>query len=203
MWYNQMILGQSSYEVILWFLIYSVMGWLVESIYMSFCNRKVTNRGFTKGPCCPIYGCGALAVYFTLLPFQSNPVALFILGSILATTLELLTAVIMKRVFGTVWWDYSEKPFNFHGILCLESSIAWGVYTVFLFTFLHGFVQRIVQIIPPWAGRIFGSLFMILYMADFLNTIWKIRQRSSENEEETCMIGEERMDDEYNISCRR
>ena len=64
MWWNRIIFGIDGYEVVMWFLTYSMMGWLVESIYMSFCNHKITNRGFAKGPFCPIYGFGALTVFF-------------------------------------------------------------------------------------------------------------------------------------------
>ena len=108
-----MILGFDSYHVILWFLLYSILGWIVESIYMSICNRKLTNRGFAKGPFCPIYGVGALTVYFVLRPYSSNGFLLFLLGSLLATALELLTGIIMKHIFGEIWWDYHEKPFNY------------------------------------------------------------------------------------------
>ena len=58
----------------MWFLTYSMMGWLVESIYMSFCNHKITNRGFAKGPFCPIYGFGALTVFFVLRPYSDNSI---------------------------------------------------------------------------------------------------------------------------------
>ena len=44
------------YHFVQWFIIYSFLGWLVESIYMSICNRKLTNRGFAFSPFCPIYG---------------------------------------------------------------------------------------------------------------------------------------------------
>ena len=137
MWWNRIIFGIDGYEVVMWFLTYSMMGWLVESIYMSFCNHKITNRGFAKGPFCPIYGFGALTVFFILRPYSDNSILLFFLGSFLATTLEFLTALVMKRIFGEIWWDYHEKPFNYRGIICLESSIAWGFYTLFLFMFLQ------------------------------------------------------------------
>ncbi len=72
MWWNRIIFGIDGYEVVMWFLTYSMMGWLVESIYMSFCNHKITNRGFAKGPFCPIYGFGALTVFFVLRPYSDN-----------------------------------------------------------------------------------------------------------------------------------
>ena len=109
MWWNKVIFGWSAYHVVLWFLVYSIMGWIVESIYMSVCNRKLTNRGFAKGPYCPIYGVGALTVFFVLRPYSQNPFTLFVLGMVLATAIEFLTALIMNKIFGEIWWDCIKR----------------------------------------------------------------------------------------------
>ena len=178
MWWNRIIFGIDGYEVVMWFLTYSMMGWLVESIYMSFCNHKITNRGFAKGPFCPIYGFGALTVFFVLRPYSDNSILLFFLGSFLATTLEFLTALVMKRIFGEIWWDYHEKPFNYRGIICLESSIAWGVYTLFLFMFLQNIVAAFVAMIPARAGRVIGNLILIGYIMDFSATIYRQKKEN-------------------------
>ena len=178
MWWNRIIFGIDGYEVVMWFLTYSMMGWLVESIYMSFCNHKITNRGFAKGPFCPIYGFGALTVFFILRPYSDNSILLFFLGSFLATTLEFLTALVMKRIFGEIWWDYHEKPFNYRGIICLESSIAWGFYTLFLFMFLQNIVAAFVAMIPVRAGRVIGNLILIGYIMDFSATIYRQKKEN-------------------------
>lgn len=178
MWWNRIIFGIDGYEVVMWFLTYSMMGWLVESIYMSFCNHKITNGGFAKGPFCPIYGFGALTVFFILRPYSDNSILLFFLGSFLATTLEFLTALVMKRIFGEIWWDYHEKPFNYRGIICLESSIAWGFYTLFLFMFLQNIVAAFVAMIPVRAGRVIGNLILIGYIMDFSATIYRQKKEN-------------------------
>ena len=178
MWWNRIIFGIDGYEVVMWFLTYSMMGWLVESIYMSFSNHKITNRGFAKGPFCPIYGFGALTVFFVLRPYSDNSILLFFLGSFLATTLEFLTALVMKHIFGEIWWDYHEKPFNYRGIICLESSIAWGFYTLFLFMFLQNIVAALVAMIPVRAGRVIGNLILIGYIMDFSATIYRQKKEN-------------------------
>lgn len=191
MWWNRIIFGIDGYEVVMWFLTYSMMGWLVESIYMSFCNHKITNRGFAKGPFCPIYGFGALTVFFVLRPYSDNSILLFFQGSFLATTLEFLTALVMKRIFGEIWWDYHEKPFNYRGIICLESSIAWGFYTLFLFMFLQNIVAAFVAMIPVRAGRAIGNLILIGYIMDFSATIYRQKKenlRESMDEEQIQQI---------------
>ena len=136
MWTRE-FLGTDVYHLVSAFIIYSVLGWVVESIYMSFCNRKLTNRGFGRGPFCPIYGFGGVVGYLILHPLSSNLVALYFAGAVLATTFEYLVGRLMLKLFGEVWWDYNEKPCNYQGIICLESTIAWGFYAIIIITFLH------------------------------------------------------------------
>lgn len=156
------------YHVVHCLLIYSVLGWIVESIYMSFCNRKLTNRGFIHGPMCPIYGVGAMTVYFILRPIEGNLAALYFGGAFLATLLEYLTAVVMQKVFGCIWWDYNDKPFNYKGILCLESTIAWGFYTLFLFLFLHKWVNSFMSLYSRTTGIYISIILIVYYAVDFV-----------------------------------
>ena len=165
-------LGTDLYHIVQWFLIYSMLGWLVESIYMSVCNRKLTNRGFMRGPMCPIYGVGALTVYFLLRPVCHNIFLLYFSGALVATSLEYVTAKIMLRIFGEVWWDYSQKPFNYKGILCLESTIAWGFYTLGLFLFLHKGVEYIVNSYSFQTGTRLGSVLILIFSVDFLHCLY-------------------------------
>lgn len=155
------------YHVVHCLLIYSILGWVVESVYMSICNRKLTNRGFIHGPMCPIYGVGAMSVYFILRPLEGNLVALYFCGAFLATLLEYVTAIVMQKIFGCIWWDYNEKPFNYKGILCLESTIAWGFYTLFLFLFLHKWVNAFMGLYSRTTGIAISIVLIIYYAIDF------------------------------------
>lgn len=172
MFWTRGILGTDLYHIVQWFLIYSMLGWLVESIYMSVCNRKLTNRGFMREPMCPIYGVGALTVYFLLRPVCHNIFLLYFSGALVATFLEYVTAKIMLRIFGEVWWDYSQKPFNYKGILCLESTIAWGFYTLGLFLFLHKGVEYIVNSYSFQTGTRLGSVLILIFSVDFLHCLY-------------------------------
>ena len=59
MWSREFF-GVDSYHLIQWFLVYSILGWMVESAYMSLCNRRLTNRGFVKAPYVPSMVSGLL-----------------------------------------------------------------------------------------------------------------------------------------------
>lgn len=81
-------------------------------------------------PFCIIYGFGAMLGYALLRPFAGNYVVLYVVGAVAATAFEYLTALLMLRLFGTFWWDYTNKPFNYRGIICLESTLGWGLVSV-------------------------------------------------------------------------
>lgn len=161
------------YSLLQWFLFYGVLGWIVESLYMSFCNKKLTNRGFMKGPFIPIYGFGALLAYFLLRGFVHAPIALYFLGAFMATAFEYVTALIMQSLLGAVWWDYKDKPFNYKGILCLESSIAWGFYTVGFFYLVHPATEGFLQGLPYDSSLFVMRGLIAIFLADFLSCLYE------------------------------
>lgn len=144
MWTKEMF-GTDVYHLVAAFVMYSILGWLVESIYMSFCNRKITNRGFGRGPFCPIYGFGAVIGYLVLSPFKGHYMKIYLVGAVLATIFEYLVGRGMIRFLGELWWDYNDKPFNYQGIICLESTIAWGFYGIGVVQFVQERIYHLID----------------------------------------------------------
>lgn len=174
MWIDEILL-MDMYHTVFAFIIYSMLGWLIESIYMSICNKKVTNRGFARSPFCPIYGFGGVLGYLILHPLETNPVSLYLAGAVLATTFEFLVGKMMLALFGDLWWDYHDKPCNYKGIICLESTIAWGFYAVIIIAFLHG---RILNFIDRWdfrLGCLVCCVIMTIVAVDYVVQIRHIR----------------------------
>lgn len=161
------ILGISFYLLMNYLIIYSVVGWIWESCYMSVLERKIVNRGYVTGPVCTIYGVGAIALYLLLRPFAGNHVVLFFVGAFVATVLEYVTAVVMEGIFHTSWWDYTDQKFNYNGRICLSSTIAWGAASVLLFTVLQPTVDRVVALYPESVGRIAVIICAVVYAVDF------------------------------------
>jgi len=161
------ILGVDLYHILAWLFLYSVMGWIWESSYVSMKEKRLVNRGFVTGPVCTIYGVGAVSVYLILRPLEGKPLLLYFGGVLVATILEYVTAVIMEKMFHTSWWDYSHKKFNFQGRICLGSSVAWGFFTLIMFEILQPFVEMLVGLASEKQGKAILTVTMILYAADF------------------------------------
>lgn len=161
------IRGVDIYHILNWFFIYSFLGWVWETGYVSVKHGKFVNRGFVSGPFCTIYGFGALSVYLILKPVSDNLFLLYVGGVIVATALEYVTAVLMESIFHTSWWDYSDQKYNFQGRICLGVSLGWGVFTVALFRIIHPVVESIVALYPVIVGKIAVTAIGIYWMVDF------------------------------------
>jgi uncharacterized membrane protein len=161
------LFGTDLYHLIAAFIVYSMLGWLVESVYMSFCNKELTNRGFTKSPFCPIYGFGAVAGYLVLSPLGGQYMKLYVTGAFLATVFEYLVGKLMIHIFGELWWDYHNKPFNFRGIICLESTVAWGFYALIVVTFLHQRIYELIDGVPYTVGSRMIVVILAVVAIDF------------------------------------
>lgn len=116
--------------VFLLFVIYSASGWVLEVIYCSIVSHRFINRGFLKGPLCPIYGVGGILVIFALKPLSENVVILFIVASIATSCLEYATSCVLEFLFATKWWDYSLNRFNINGRVCLLNTVVFGTTSV-------------------------------------------------------------------------
>ena len=158
--------------VFLWFITYSIFGWVYETILCSIKNKRFINRGFLNGPYCPIYGCGAV-LDILLLGKIHNTILLFFAAALLTGGLEYITSVIMEKLFHARWWDYSDKKFNIHGRVYLTGIIVFGTLSVALILFLHPAMSSIIAKLPTTIRSVLvDSLFLIL-LTDAIHTIIK------------------------------
>ena len=132
-------------ELATYFIIYSFLGWILESIFRSFCEKKIINTGFLRGPICPIYGCGAIIMILFLGKFSNSKILLFIMSVIFLSIWEYIVGVILEKIFKTKYWDYSDHKFNYKGRICLTNSIAWGFLGVLFINFIHPSIVNILK----------------------------------------------------------
>lgn len=159
-----------SYSVIQWlffFYFYCFCGWCVESAYVSVKDRKLTNRGFMRGPFLPIYGSGAIMMLLVSIPFQDSIVLTYIAGCVGATILEYVTGVVMEALFQVRYWDYSDQKFNFQGHVCLGTTLSWGVLTILMTEIIHVPVEKLVLSIPGQVLTVATLVLTALIFADF------------------------------------
>ena len=162
---------QNFYELVWIFITYAVIGWCTEVSYAALDTGKFVNRGFLNGPYCPIYGCGVVIVVAILTPLKDNLLILFFGSFLLTSVLEYLTGFILEKVFHNKWWDYSSKPFNIRGYVCLKFSILWGLACTFVMKVVHPIIYKFITIIPEILGIVILVIAMTAFTVDICVTV--------------------------------
>jgi len=159
------------FEWFLWFITYSFLGWVYESIVCSISKKRLVNRGFLNGPVCPVYGFGALTTLLFLDQRTDNIVVLFFVGMPLTCAVEYITAVLLEKLFHAKWWDYSNHRFNIQGRVSLLGAVVFGVLSVLLIKYIHPFVGGLIDQLSDWAQIVLSLVIFILLMLDLYVTV--------------------------------
>ena len=67
-----MILGLSIYFILMDFYVFSILGWVYESTFVSIRTGKPVNRGFLVGPMLPLYILTAMCIALLAAQFLLN-----------------------------------------------------------------------------------------------------------------------------------
>ena len=164
------------------FITYSVLGWIMEVVGKLIELKKFVNRGFLVGPCCAIYGCGAIFITLLLNSFTYNPLILFLMSIVVCGTLEYATSYIMEKLFKARWWDYSKRKFNINGRVCLNTIIPFGILGCFILYVSNPYFIDLYNKLPELAMNIISGILLLIFIVDYLvsfGVVVKLRETTS------------------------
>ncbi len=140
------ILGYRIWRILAYFVIYSFLGFCLETLYGLLTKGVIESRqSFLYGPFCAIYGFGAVIMILLLQYFKKNNYTIFLGGYLIGSGIEYFVSLIGEKLLHVKWWDYSSEPFNIGGRVCLFYSIAWGLLAIYLITHINPFVDKIID----------------------------------------------------------
>lgn len=154
------------FQWMMFFFVYCFFGWCIESTIVSIGKRRFVNRGFLRIPMLPLYGTGAVLILFLTIPVKDTLWLVYIVGMLGATVLEYFTGWAMESLFKMKYWDYSSQKFQFHGRICLSSSLFWGVLSVALTEYIHPPIERWILSLHPTAVIVTVSVTACIMLAD-------------------------------------
>ncbi|MCF0246596.1 MAG: putative ABC transporter permease [Ileibacterium sp.] len=163
-------------EVFFNFMVFSIGGWIVQGLYVGIGNHQLfKNTGFMYGPWVPIYGFGALLVKYVIEPFGSGFLYVFAASFLLCSVLEYFTSWAMEKLFHRLWWDYSKRPFNIHGRVCLLNSTLYGIGGVVI-GWIDPWVLDVMKSMSLMSVGIAEVLFAMLFVSDLALTVFHMVQ---------------------------
>ena len=166
-----LVSGLSFYDIVIYFVLFAIAGYICEVIFAAIVLGKFVNRGFLNGPWCPIYGFGVVIVAICLKPLSKSLLVLFIGSVLLTSVLEYFTGFILEKVFDQKWWDYSDDKFNLGGYICIKFSLLWGVACTAVVKLVLPAVDAVIRVVPHFVGLIVTGVIVALILIDLSATV--------------------------------
>ena len=155
-------------EGILYFILYSFLGWCLETFYAFMVHGHFIKRGFLYGPICPIYGFGAILLLFNLKNVKGGNSIKFWISLIVFSVFEYIASFALEAVFNQRWWDYSNNFMNLQGRICLAFSIIWGFAGILFINHIHPFVKKQTEKILSKIPFVWQNIFLFILVGMLL-----------------------------------
>lgn len=163
------------FDLLIYFIIYSILGWVLESLYRSFCEKRFINTGFLHGPFCPIYGIGAIIMFLFLEHFKERILILFLISFFILSIWEYVVGILLEKIFKTRYWDYSDHKINIKGRVCLFNSICWGILGVIFVNYIHPYVVENIETFNSYILNIIIYIITIIFLIDTVSSVIKTK----------------------------
>lgn len=170
-------LHMKNLQIAIWlFLVYSTLGWLLETLWWAVRKRTFANRGFLNGPVCSIYGIAAFLMSVFLRDLQDHPFFLLLGCGITGAAVELIGGRVLEHLGAGRWWDYSGKRFQLGGYVSLGSTILWGLLGAVCMTWCNPLLIWMLQILPPVVRHLMLGTLVALYSIDLIGSVLAVCQ---------------------------
>lgn len=161
-------------HLFLYFILYSFLGWVMETCYCSILEHRLVPRGFLYGPICPIYGGGVTLMILFFTPLKGNLVLFYVVAVVVMTSWEYLVGWLLEATTHMKYWDYSQYRFNLKGRVCLWVALVWGVLSYLVIFYIHPPIQNLVAALPVELEFLLCGAFLALLSVDAVLTIRRL-----------------------------
>ena len=160
--------GCGFYKLICIFFLGAFLGDIVETIFCYLKYGEIMSRSsVVYGDFSIVWGFGCVLLTVILYQYRDRSERfIFIYGTLLGGAYEYICSVLSEMVFGTVFWDYSNIPFNLGGRINLLYCFFWGFAAVIWMKGLYPFFSKWIEKIPKKAGVLITWIFVVFMIFD-------------------------------------
>jgi len=152
--------------VILFFFIFSFVGWAWEVSIHLVEDGEFINRGVMHGPWLPVYGGGVSLILVALARWRRSPLKEVVLIILLCGVVEYMTSYYLEMTKGMRWWDYTGYFLNLDGRICCEGLMVFAVGGMAAVYFLAPFVDSLLSKLPMKLLVTASIVLVLAFVAD-------------------------------------
>lgn len=138
------------------FFLSALLGDGIEMLYCGIADGEWMSRSSVLyGPFSFVWGAGAVLLTVALSRLEKKKDRhVFFAGFVIGGAYEYSCSVLTEALFGTVFWDYSEMPFNIGGRTNVLFCFFWGTLSVFWVKEVYPRLSGLIESLPYLPGKI-------------------------------------------------
>lgn len=162
--------GCCIYKLIWLLVIGAFLGDVVETIFCRITAGVWMSRSSVVwGPFSLVWGVAIAAATKLLYKYRHySDRFIFLTGTFLGGAYEYACSVLSELVFGKVFWDYSNIPFNLGGRINLLYCFFWGIAAVVWIKGLYPIMSGWIERIPKKAGKILTWVLVAFFCCNII-----------------------------------
>ena len=91
----------------------------------------------------------------------SKPIIVFLIGFIILSFMELISGILIQKLFRVTFWDYSNEPFSIFRYTSLKMSFIWGTSSLLIIYIIKPILDKFITKIPRPVSYVLITLFTI------------------------------------------
>lgn len=157
--------GINFYKVFLLFVIGSFLGDITETIFCKVtAGIWMSRTSLVIGAFSLVWGIAIGLATVLLYKYKDREDGfIFLVGTFLGGAYEYFCSVFTELVFGKVFWNYSEIPFNLGGRINLLFCFFWGIAAVVWIKNLYPIFSDLIEKLPVSFGKML-TWFLVVFM---------------------------------------
>lgn len=163
-------------SIIIFFFIFSFIGWLWEVSLFLFRDGIFVNRGTLHGPWLPIYGFGCTIIILltkikAVRRMLKNPTLTFCVIVVLCSIIEYVTSWYIEYQTGLRYWDYTGIFLNLNGRICFECSMFFGIGGALCVYIVAPFLEKKIQKLTTKVKIILCTILVSTICTDYIYSL--------------------------------
>lgn len=153
------IAGYKLYQLLLFFGLYSIIGYAIEQILYGFSGYAV-KRGFLAGPACIMYGLGSLIAVIFVMPACWNLYMQIVVLAVVSIVINAVAALLIRIISGVFLWRFT-----------IGYSLIGTAFGLLLVRGAHQAIASAVFMLPTWLDMILLLVILVPMVSQFIDGV--------------------------------
>ncbi len=169
-----MTVHNTIWDILIYMMIYSFIGWAMEVCYHSIKNRHFENRGFINLPFNISYGIVAVILLLTLPTMGKQYIIQYLFIIIVLSVVRSITDYFIENIGKFEVYEYVEEDKITNSIQHI-SKLVLAAVCLLIYVVVHPIIFTFLLLIPKIVIKIVAIVFVVAVLLDLFGTIYAMR----------------------------